>query len=289
MPVFRIEEDISLKAPDDIVNRPRYSSPIEPKESLYIRIAAVYSLVDQSVACGVSDCLQAHTRGFLVTITEERDTNLCEACGKRLFNVTFESQRKALRGESRIREQKLQLNTVLKQSEAIKNRIRELKEAPQGANWLYRALTNFRKAYPAELLTALRELATKKEDSAILSALLENSAEVFHLGQVEQLEGLGIFAVDIREALINGILRPLDQLEEYAENPDSTRSLATHCRWTDSLDEQFALVERLVEEGRAFFKHENLERLKSIPLSEKSTRLTRSSRWDYDNAMAKGK
>ncbi len=289
MPVFRVEEEIWIQTPDDIVNRPRYSSPVEPTQSLYLRVAAVYSLVDQSVPCGVSDCLQVHTQGFLVITSDERETNLCEACGKRLLNVMCESQRKTLRGESRRREQRVQLNTVLERSDEIKGRIRELKEASHGANWLYRALTNFRKTYPAELLTALRELATKKDGNAIHTALLENSDDVFRLEQVEQLEGLGIFGVDIREALINGILRPLEQLEDYAANPDSTRSLAASCRWADRLDEQFVLVEQLVEEGRAFFVAENLARLKSIPLSEKTARVTRSVRWEYDAAKAKGK
>lgn len=274
---------------DDIVNRPSYSSPVEPKESHYIRVAAIYSLAKQSVACGANDCLQSHTHGFLVITADEKETNLCEACGKRLLNVTFEDQRKALQGRARVRQQQIQLNTVLKQSEKIKSRIRELKQAPCGANWLYRALTNFRKACPEELLTALGELATNKDDNAILDTLLENSADASRLEQVEQLEGLGIFVVDIREALINGILRPLEQLEEYAEDPDSTRSLADYCRWADRLDEQFALAEHLVEEGRAFFKTENLERLQSIPLSEKSARLTRSLRWEYNTATAKGK
>ena len=274
---------------DDIVNRPSYSSPVEPKESHYIRVAAIYSLAKQSVACAVSDCLQAHTHGFLVITADEKETNLCEACGKRLLNVTFEDQRKVLQGRSRVRQQQIQLNTILKQSEEIKSRIRELKQAPRGANWLYRALTNFRKACPEELLTALGELATNMDDNAILDTLLEDRADVSRLEQVEQLEGLGIFAVDIREALINGILRPLEQLEEYAEKPDSTRSLANYCRWADRFDEQFALAEHLVEEGRAFFKAENLERLQSIPFSENSARLSRSLRWDYDTATAKGK
>ena len=274
---------------DDVVNRPSYSARVKPKESHYIRVAAIYSLAKRSVACGVSDCLQAHTHGFLVITADEKETNLCEACGKRLLNVTFEDQRKALQGRSRVRQQQIQLNTVLKQSEKIKSRIRGLKQAPRGANWLYRALTNFRKACPEELLTALGELATNMDDNAILDTLLEDRADVSRLEQVERLEGLGIFAIDIREALINGILRPLEQLEEYAEKPDSTRSLASYCRWADRLDEQFALAEHLVEEGRAFFKAENLERLQSIPLSEKSARLTRSLRWQYDTATAKGK
>ena len=151
MPVFRIEKERMLGTWDEIVNLPSYSSPVEPKKDHFIRVVAVYSLVEQSATCSVSDCLQAHTQGFLVVTSDERETNLCKACGKRLLNVTFEDQTKVLRGESRVRQQRIQLNTVLKQSEEIKGRIRELKQARYGANWLYRALTNFRNACPAEL------------------------------------------------------------------------------------------------------------------------------------------
>jgi hypothetical protein len=55
----------------------------------------------------------------------------------------------------------------------------------------------------------------------------------------------------------------------------------------DSLEEQFACAEYLVEEGWDFFDAENLERQKRIPLPEVSGRLVRSLRWDCDKAAAK--
>jgi len=42
-----------------------------------IRIAAIYTLAKQNVACGVRVCLQAHSQGFLVITSDERETNLC--------------------------------------------------------------------------------------------------------------------------------------------------------------------------------------------------------------------
>ncbi len=289
MLVFYIEEKITLKIWDDIANRPCYKSPVEPQEYRYVRAAAVYSFKAQSARCGVSDCLQVHSQGFLVITSDEKETNLCEACGQRFLSVTFKDQKKALQDQARVREQKIRLNTVLVQSDVIKSRVKELKQAPHGANWLYRSLTNFRKTYPADLLAALRELAANKEDNAILGALTENSADLSRLEQVEQLQGLGIFTADIREVLIGNILKPLIQLEEYAENEDSNPALATYCKWADSLNDQFTCAEYLVEEGQAFFNTMNLERLKSIPLSEKSARLIQSLRWGYDKAMANRK
>jgi hypothetical protein len=63
--------------------------------------------------------------------------------------------------------------------------------------------------------------------------------------------------------------------------------LARFCKWADKVDDHFALAETLVDEGKLFFQSANMERLKSIPLSEKNTKLTRSLRWDCDGGVAK--
>lgn len=286
MPVFQIEEKVTLNTWDDITNRPFYISPVEPKKYHFNRITAIYSFEEQSAQCSISDCLKEHSQGFLVITSDDKETNICEACGQRFFGVSFKQQEKALQEQEPIKEKQIQLNKILNQSDEIKNRIQGLKQAPHGANWLYLSLANFRKAYPSELLTALRELAANKEDNAILTALIENN-DSSCIEQVEQLQGLGIFATDIREVLIEKILKPLKQLEEYAKNPKSKRSLAIYCRWVENLDDQFVRAEQLIEEGRAFFKKENLERLTSIPLPEKSARRTRSIHWNYDTSTAK--
>ncbi len=115
----------------------------------------------------------------------------------------------------------------------------------------------------------------------------EYEADPSQLERVEQLQGLGIFAVDIREELIDKILKPLIELAELAADPGANPSLTRYCQWADSLEGQFACAEYLVEEGRAFFDTENLQRLKSIPLSEESTRFMRSVRWKADSVITK--
>ena len=289
MPIFHIEERITLETCEDILNRPDYRSPIEPQKFRYLRIAAVYSFKEQSARCGASDCEQAHSRGFLLITSDEKETNLCEACGQRLLDVTFNSQKKVFQRAAGVREQQIRLNKILEESDAIKGRINELKQTPKGANWLYRVLTSFQKALPSDLLAALKILATDKETNTILNALGEDDVDPSRLEQAEQLQGLGIFAADIREELIGKILKPLKQLEERAENPDANPSLASYCQWADSLEKQFACAEHLVEEGRVFFTAENFERLKSIPLSEQSTRIMRSAKWRGDTIMTERK
>ena len=103
------------------------------------------------------------------------------------------------------------------------------------------------------------------------------------------MQGLGIFAADIREELIDKILKSLLELEELAANLGANTSLPRYCLWADNLEEQFARAEHLVEEGRAFFDTDNLQRLKSIPLSEVSTRFMQSVRWKGDSVITKRK
>ncbi len=287
MSVFQIEEKIALNSWDDITRRPCYESPVEPKKFRFVRIVAVYSFKDQRAHCGVSDCLQAHSKGFLVVTSDEKETNFCEACGQRFFDMSFEGQKKTLQEQACIREQKIQLNTILEQASVIKERIKELKQVPKGANWLYQVLSSFCKTYPADLIDVLKELATNRDVNAIFAAFAENEADPSQREHVDKLQGLGIFEANIRDELIGKILKPLIELEELATDPDANPSLTRYCQWVDRLEEQFAYSEYLVKEGRFFFDTENLKRLKSIPLPEVSARRFRSVRWNIDNAAAR--
>jgi len=287
--MFHIDEKITLDTWADIAARPYYISSVDPEECRHAGVTAVYSFGKKTARCGVSNCLEAHGRGFLVSISDHKETNVCEDCGQRLFGVAFKNQEKTLKDKARVREQRIRLNTILQQSGAIKGRVKELKRGRYGANWLYRSLTNFRKTYPAEILSALSKLAVNQEDDSILNALVEDETGQSRLEQVQQLQGLGIFATDIRETLIENILKPLILLEEIAEDPDPKQSLSRHCQWADSLDEQFASAEYLVKEGQAFFDSNNLERLKSIPLTKSSAGLVRSLQWSCAKGMAKRK
>lgn len=289
VPIFRIDEKITLNTWADIATRPSYISSVDPEECRHAGVTAVYSFGEQTARCGASDCLAAHGQGFLVSISDHKETNVCEGCGQRLFSVAFEEQKKTLRDKACVRAQRIRLNTLLQQSDAIKGRVKELKRGRYGANWLYQSLTNFRKTYPAELLAALSKFAVDKEDDGIVNALVEDKIGHSRLEQVKQLHGLGIFATDIRDVLIENILKPLLQLEEIVKDLDPKQSLSKYCQWADSLDEQFIYAEYLVKEGQAFFDSKNLERLKSVPLPESSARLVRSLQWSCDKGMAKRK
>ena len=283
---FHIEEEIILKSWDDIINRPCYKSSIKPKKFNFTHILASYSFKDESACCGVSDCLKDHSRGFLVSTSDENETNLCENCGQKFFDVSFEEQKKILQDKNTIRKQKIQLNKILEQN-SIRVQVNELKQSSQGGNWLYHVLTSFCDTYPSELLTALKELATKTDEDTILSELIENECDQSQREEIEKLQGLSIFTLDLREELILKILKPLIALEKLADEPDENPSLTRYCNWANGLDEQFAIVEELIEAGQLFFAPFNLERLKSIPLPKSKAHLVQSLNWSVNKAAKK--
>lgn len=288
MSTFHIEKKIILNTFDDIIHRPCYESPIKPKKYNYISILAQYFFKDDNVLCGVSDCLKPHEKGFLVTTSKKKETNLCEACGERFFNVSFKEQNKLFEEEDKIRSQKIRLNKILDQ-DIIKERINKLKKSSKGANWLYQVSTSFNDTYPLELISALKELAMNKDENSIIDRLVKDGAEASQIDNVKQLQGLSIFLSDIREELIDKLLKPLLELQKLTDAPDSKLLLTRYCNWADTIDEQFTHVEEILEEGKVFFESWNLERLKSIPLSDESTRLVRSLTWTTNKALKKPK
>jgi hypothetical protein len=282
--VFELEDYVTLETWKDIFERPAYQASIDTKKRRSYRVKGLYAFKEEDACCGASDCQKNHNRGFLVVYAGGKETNFCEECGQSLIGSSYDEQEELFQDKGHLRKRQIQLNAFLEQSENIKNRVKELKQDPYGANWLYQSLTGFQKAYPVELLAVLTKLANNKEDNAILNALTENDSTAF---QVEQLQGLGIFNTDIKETLIGNILKPLKELETIAANPESNPSLSRFCKWADKIEDHFAVAETLVNEGRLFFNAVNMERLKSIPMSEKNTKLVRSIRWDCDGGAAK--
>jgi len=129
--MFHVEEKIVLRTWDDILSHLNFRSPVRAKKFRFRRIAALYSFKEQSARCSVSYCQQAHGRGYLVTTSDEMETNLCEVCGQRLLNTTFSNSKKVLQDLARVRKQQIRLNRVLEQSAVIRDRVKELKRTPK--------------------------------------------------------------------------------------------------------------------------------------------------------------
>lgn len=306
MPSVYSAEKITLNSLDDIVNRPGYAATIQPRKSLFVRVLATYSFSKKIASCSVSDCYQNHKKGYLVATSDGGECSICEACLQRFVDPEYRrpprptkartsAGRRSGTGAStrspaapRTAQQPLPLSTFVEESGKIKARVKALKQAPYGANWLFQSLANFRKSYPAELLAALENLATKGEDSPIFATLLEADNAEERLPQVEQLQGLGVFNDDIRTLLIDNILKPLGKLDAIASASPAAQTLNVPLQWANEVEANFERAEALIAEAQRFFTADNLQRLQSIPLSAKAETQVRSLRWDVDKGALKG-
>lgn len=174
----------------------------------------------------------------------------------------------------------MDLDIFFSESQRIKERVKELKQMPQGANWLYQSLSHFQKAYPAELISALKELQAGKEDSTVFERLIENNASDQQLQDVEQLQGLAIFVADIRQLLIESVLKPLTIQDEKVKKAGSKGAVQVVVNWPDQVEHSLAAAEKLVLEAQLFFTEENIKRLKSIPLPSDAAKIVSTLRWD---------
>lgn len=287
MSAVELEDHLALETWEDILNRPEHQPSVDTQKLRTYKVKGIYEFKEEDACCSANACKKNHRRGFLVTYAGSKETNLCEECGQQLLGTSYDEQAKIILDKRKLGQQQMQLKNLLEQSEQIKQRVKELKQVPYGANWLYQSLIGFRQAYPTELLSILTELASNKNRNTIIDARTEGDNTASPLEENEQLEGLGIFNADIKEALIGNILVPLKELEAIVEYPELVGSLSKFCKWAEKIEDHFSFAESLVTEGRLFFTAENMERLKSIPLSEKNAKLTRTLRWDCDKATAK--
>jgi len=284
--VVKLEDHLTFETWEDIFNRPEFQASVDTQKLHSFKVKGIYAF-DEDALCGANGCQKKHNRGFLIAYAGSKETNLCNKCSQQLLGTSYSEQEQLFQDKGNLKQQQRQLETFLEQSDNIKDRVKKLKQAPYGANWLYQSLAGFRKAYPMELLSILAELASNNKDNSFIDALTEGDDTASQLKEIEQLQGLGIFNTDIKEALIGNILKPLKELEAIITNPDSIGSLSRFCNWADKIENHFAEAETLVDEGRLFFSAENMQRFKSIPLSEKSTKLIRTLRWNCDRGTAK--
>ncbi|MEH6472962.1 MAG: hypothetical protein V7752_17115 [Halopseudomonas sp.] len=179
----------------------------------------------------------------------------------------------------------MDLDTFVSESRRIKERVKELKQMSQGANWLFQSLSHFQKAYPSELVISLKELQAGKEESSVFELLIENNASDQQLQDIEQLDGLDIFVADIRQLLIERVLKPLAILDEKAKKAGSKGAVDVPVDWADQVEHNLVAAEKLVIEAQLFFTEENINRLKSIPLPNEAAEIVSTLRWDCDKGV----
>lgn len=307
MASYFTQERITISTLEDIVNRPQYQASIPPRRSLFRYVVAAYSFPRKIASCSVSNCYQNHKKGYLVHTAEGGECNICETCAQRYMNPEALTPPKATRRRSSTSSKasatskgprttpkpalvcQIDMATYTEQSAQIKARVKELKLMHKGANWVFQSLNQLQKTCPAELIEALHRLAQDKEDSDIFEQLIENNASDQQLQDVEALTGLGVFRHDIRQLLIDQILKPLAELDTQASKAAGKATTSIPHNWTEQVETSIAAAEILIEDAHRFFTEENISRLRSIPLPDKAAKIVRGIAWVEDQGLVQRK
>ncbi len=290
---FFTDEKITLNSLEDITRRPAYAESVPPRRSLFRQVLATYSFPRKIAACAVSDCYQNHKKGFLVRTSEGGECSICDSCARRFLDpealkppraarrssagATGSAGRSAGRGPAAApTTRQIDAETFSAESGTIRERVKALQQAEQGANWLFRMSSQFHKQCPAELKSALDDLRQHGEEGATFASLIDSNASDGQLQDIEQLQGLEVLTGDIRNLLMERILKPLTKLDQKAGSAAAGQGVRVPVQWADEVEACFIQAEQLIEAGRLFFSPDNIARLRSIPLPDPAAQAVRA-------------
>ncbi len=299
---FRIEDYIQLESWDDVVSRPAYAEEIDPTIEHLVEILAAYTFRDEEIRCGLKDCHQPHDHGFLVETSKGNETNIGRICGRNIFGAEFTVLANRFQESQRIRTYKQAINSILERRDHILKRVEELKTQPYGANWLYRAIRNFREKYPAEVVQNVTDRA-KRGETAVESVRERTKEEIglamaanpgarrdallFETVVVGKLRGLEIFVTNIRDLLIGKVEKRFREIDTIDSDTVRRNQLRDLYQWTTQVDDILAEAEFLIGDGELFFDGDNLALLKYLPMSDQARQELVGLGWKYEEGDAK--
>ena len=300
MSKFYTAERVKIDSLNDITQRPAYTDSIRPLRSEFKYVVAAYSFPRKIACCSVANCYQNHKKGFLVHTAHGRECALCDNCARKLMPPEMLKPPRATRASSKPSTPRtksvssrapatpaedlvvLSLTEIRQRCADTKARVEELKKQSKGASWLYQSLRNFKQACPTELFEALKSLHQEGENSPVLEKMIDADANDTQLANIENLQGLGVFAGDIRQQLIEICLKGINKLEKKLERYNDTETLQLPDNWFDDINQALSNGEQLLSEASLFFTPENLLRLTSLPLEGKAHQQLRKLQWDCD-------
>lgn len=269
----------------DVESLPGFKKDIDPKTVKLSSIIGKYRFSDQ-VTCGLSNCHHKHFRGYVVTTSDGRATNIGKDCGKTHFGVDFETLSRTFDREMLDQERRETLVAAKNHLDGYLRQIEELKNADKGATWLNRQITLLRRpvnGLPHNISQCLGDMirtqsavlkrarrATKAEVEAMRATgrLNENDrrTEIMIEDDVGVLRGLAVLKAenDIREILILDLGETMDHLRMIDIASASSHELGQLTKRVAEIEPKLNQCRRIVTLGVQFFERENLSQLAEV-------------------------
>lgn len=124
---------------EDIETRPGFTNNLNPKEHSLSAIIGSYAF-SEMIRCGLSNCHTPHNKGYIAVTKEGRETNIGKVCGKNYFGVDFEIMSRKFDEDLQEKRDRDNLWSFSLKLDGFKERIRNLRTQPHGADWAYKQL-----------------------------------------------------------------------------------------------------------------------------------------------------
>jgi len=258
--------------------RPFYRDDVIATGTKPSRIIGSYRF-EESVHCGLKDCEQNHQHGYVVLTPDGAETNTGWDCGMDHFGVEFFLMRKEFDRAEREYPYRHTLRQTVTDAARLRKRIQVLQTQLHGGEWLLQSLRRFEKLYPRPLLETARCHAAKGEVN-----VFEAPSRVAR-GTVR---GLKIFALDIQNWPLFEIEIELNEFLKLMADEMSFDQVLHWFEWTKTLEPRLAEYKQLIDEGRKFFRRDNLALLQYLAEDQQTREQLSWIVWS-DDAVVDGK
>ncbi|NWB64069.1 hypothetical protein [Pseudomonas sp. F1002] len=285
-----IDEVPILKDVASITSRAKYQSPLsfhpDHRDRMFGGIIAPYHLHGEKIKCGIQSCRTPHWHGYLISTSDDKETNIGKDCGKNHFKADFSAEMKR---HDALYERRLKLNRILdlkKDAPALLSQLISLQDH-------YDHLKSMRFKFRGCLSSAeSNRLATKVKsaDPTIYEyqartkeerdAYLETNPAARKSGTVPpkeipigEIKGFTFLAATYKDEEIFNYINPLRQLIRANKNQITSWKQGqineTHV-WIGKSKTLIPAMEYIIAQGVAFFTDENLGKLLAIGVSAES-------------------
>lgn len=236
--------------------------------------------------CGLSNCRTPHSKGFLVAMDTGEEALIGGYCGAKKMGLAFQEVINRAQRLDRIHRYRETLRRALAESRAFYARLEAILDAPYGARWLSKRMSECSRVLPSEALHLVQrmarhrmpdvsaqrpmtasEVAVARETGAIPKG---EKGPFFRSEKIGIVAGLDIWRTDLRALLIDDMQQGMQKLQQAnISTITSEATLRAHARWVESLPSKFAEAEILLRSGSAFFEPDNLRLLTHLSTAER--------------------
>lgn len=270
---------VRIESWEEVISRPGFVADLDPSTVELKAMIGSYLFKDH-VKCGLSSCHQPHGRGYLVTTIDGSETNIGKDCGKKHFDVDFETMRNAYERDLRNKERREQLENFITQAPTFLQKVEGLHVGPLGADALYahlQVLTNRGRGVPDTIVDRLQKMA-KSRNGSITVQRQANEQEIENLEAIQgvklkrphyieedigYLSGIAVLYPEnnLRNLLVVDLQTGIKRIQSLQVDSLGEYELRLHSQWASEIDSKFNTVRQTIREARALLSPANVSKL----------------------------